>query len=188
MKRLLTFLLLAVVTFVTVVPADAARVRTVRRGPHGRTVVTVRTGHPIRRPMHTVVVRRPGVVRRVAAVTFLPVVVWAPIVIARPDRDVIVWQDAETLFKEEDWAETVFDADSRGEKLFLEVVSGKVQFDFAEVTFENGDCQVVDFNNGSRGPGVYSLLDFRDGRKVDHVSLIARAKSSEARIALLLRK
>ncbi len=187
MKRLFTCLLLAVVTFVSVVPAEAARVR-VRRGPHGRTVVTVRAGHPIHRARHTVIVRRPGVVRRVAVASFLPVVVWAPVVVARPDRDVMVWQDAETLFKEEDWAETVFDADARGEKLFLEVVAGKVQFDYAEVTFENGECQVVDLGNGTRGPGVYSLLDFRDGRKIDHVSLTARARTSEARIALLLRK
>ena len=29
--------------------------------------------------------------------------------------------------------------------------------------------QIVDFGEKSQGPGHYSLLDFKDGRKVDHV-------------------
>ena len=188
MRRILSLLLLGVFTLAAVQPVEAARKRVVRTGAHKRVTVVVRKGHPIRRPMHTVVVRRPGAVLRVNAAVFLPAVVWSPDVVVRPSRDVLVWQDAETLFKEEGWSETLFDADARGEKLFLEVAAGKVQFDFAEVVFENGDCRVVDFNNGTRGPGVYSLLDFRDGRKIDHVRLIARAKSDEARVALLLRK
>ena len=193
MKKFLSALLLFVTTFSLLVPpiAEAARTRVVRRGPagHRRTVVVVHRGHPIRRTMHTVVYRRPNVVVRVGPARFLPLVVWAPVVIAtRPAGDVMAWQDAETLFKEEDWAETVFDSDQRGTKLFLEVTQGKVQFDFAEVVFENGDCQVVDFAEKAHGEGFYSLLDFADGRKVDHVRLIARAKSDEARVALILQK
>lgn len=188
MKRFIMLLLLAAITLTSVVPADAAKRRAVRKGIHKRVTVVVHRGHPIRRPMHTIVVRRPGITARIAAAAFLPVIMWAPVVVARPDRDVLVWQDSETLFREEEWSETLFDADARGEKLFLEVVSGKVQFDFAEVVFENGECRVVDFNNATRGSGLHSLLDFRDGRKIDHVRLIARAKSEEAKVALLLRK
>ncbi len=191
MKRLLSVLLLLFVSFGILAPpfAEAARVKVVRRGPHRRTVVVVRRGHPIRRTMHAVVYRRPAVVVRVAPARFLPLVVWAPVVIAtRPVADEMVWQDAETLFEEEEWAETIFNSDQRGTKLYLEVVKGKVQFDFAEVVFENGDCQVVDFADKSHGEGFYSLLDFADGRKVDHVRLIAKAKSEEARVALILQK
>jgi hypothetical protein len=47
---------------------------------------------------------------------------------------------------------------------------------------------VVDFNDRVHRPGFYSLLDFADGRKVDHVRLVARAVSADARLALLLRK
>ncbi len=191
MKRFLavSFALLMGVALFAPADALAARVR-VRRGPAGhRTVVVVRPGHPIRRSMHVVVVRRPAVVVRVAPARFLPVMVWAPVVITeRPLGDRLAWQDAETISRDDDWTETVFDSDQRGDKLFLEVTAGKVQFDFAEVVFENGDCQVVDFNNGARGAGLYSLLDFADGRKVDHVRLISRAKTDEARVALLLRK
>lgn len=190
MKKLLSVSLAALLglTLVGVDFADAARARVVHRGPRGRTVVVVKRGHPIRRSMHRVVYRRPNVVVRVAPAVFLPLVVWSPVVIARPAADRMVWQDAETLYREEDWAETIFDSDQRGTKLHLEVVSGRIQFDFAEVVFENGDTRVVDFANGVRGPGVYSLLDFRDGRRVDHVRLIARAKSDEARVALILEK
>lgn len=190
MKKLLSVSLAALLglTLVGVDFADAARARVVERGPRGRTVVVVKRGHPIHRSMHRVVYRRPHVAVRVAPAVFLPLVVWSPVVVARPAGDRMVWQDAETLYREEDWAETVFDSNQRGSQLHLEVVSGRVQFDFAEVVFENGDTRVVDFANGVRGPGVYSLLDFRDGRRVDHVRLIARAKSDKARVALILEK
>ena len=191
MKRLLFVALAALVglSLVTFDTADAARVRVVKRnGPRHRTTVVVRPGYPIHRPMHTVIVRRPNVVVRVSPAVFLPVVVWRPVVVTRPAHDLMVWQDAETLDRVDDWSETVFDSDQRGSKLFLEVQAGKVQFDFAEVVFENGDTRVVDFANGTRGPGLYSLLDFKDGRRVDHVRLIARAKTNEARVALIMEK
>jgi len=190
MKRFLSVVLLSLMIFSTVEPAFAARARTrvVRRGPHGRTVVVVRTGHPIRRPLRAVVVHPVRAAVRVSALAFLPLVVWAPVVAARPERDLIVWQDSETIYKEEDWTEFTLNADARGEKLLLEISQGKAQIDFAEVVFENGDCQVVDFNERAMGAGVYSLLDFKDGRKVDHVRVFARAKSDEAKLALLMRK
>lgn len=168
--------------------AEAGRVKVVHRGPHGRTKVVVHTGHPIVRPLPRVVVHPVRVALRVTPRVFLAPIVWAPVVIERPAPDVIVWQDADTLWQEEDWTELTLSADARGEKLFLEVPEGKVQVNFAEVVFENGDCQVVDFDEKTLKVGVYALLDFKDGRKVDHVRVIARARSDEARLALLIRK
>ncbi len=190
MKRLVFVALAALLglSLVTLDTADAARVRVVKRGARTRTTVVVRPGYPIHRSMHTVVYRRPNVVVRVQPAVFLPVVVWRPVVVTRPAHDLMVWQDAETLDRADDWSETVFDSNQRGSRLFLEIKAGKVQFDFAEVVFENGDTRVVDFANGTRGPGLYSLLDFKDGRRVDHVRLIARAKSNEARVALIMEK
>ncbi len=109
-------------------------------------------------------------------------------VVARPAADRIVWQDSESLSREDEWSEINFNSDQRGEKLFLEVADGKVQFDFAEVVFENGECQVIDFNQKTHKAGVYSLLDFKDGRKIDHVRVVARAKSADAEVSLLLQK
>jgi hypothetical protein len=40
----------------------------------------------------------------------------------------------------------------------------------------------------TRDPGFYELLDFRDGRQVDHVRLVARARTPEARVALQMEK
>lgn len=168
--------------------ADAARTKVVHRGPHGRTKVVLYTGHPIRRHLPHVVVHPARVAVRVAPRVFLAPVVWTTVTVVRPEPDYIVWQDAETIWKDEDWTDVTLNADARGEKLYLEVVAGRAQVNFAEVVYENGDCQVVDFTEKTLSPGTYSLLDFPDGRKIDHVRLIARAKSDEARIALLLRK
>ena len=65
---------------------------------------------------------------------------------------------------------------------------GRVQVDWAEVVFENGDTRVVDMKEWTRERGLYGLLDFADGRKVDHVRVVARAKSYEARVVLKMEK
>lgn len=169
--------------------AEAARVRVVRHGPHfQRHTVVIYSGHPIHRAMHPAIVVRPGVTVRVAPVRFLPVIVWTSVAVVRPPADRLVWQDSETLSRDDDWAEIIFDSNQRGDKLYLEVADGKVQFDFAEVVFENGECQVVDFKEKTHKAGLYSLLDFKDGRKIDHVRVVARAKSDDAEVRLLLQK
>jgi len=71
--------------------------------------------------------------------------------------------------------------------LFLEV-KGRAQVNFAEVVFDNGETQVVDFNDANLRTGVYQLLDFRDGRKVDHVRLVADAKSADAKLIVRMAK
>lgn len=189
MKRLFTLFLLAILSFQLVEPAFAARRVVVKRGPHRRTTVVVHRGWPLRRPARVVVVRPARVVWRVTPVTFLPLVVWTGVVVASaPARDILVWEDGETLHKDESWTEFGLNCDSRGTALWVQVVAGKVQFDWAEVVFENGDTRVVDMKEWSRGPGHYALLDFRDGRKVDHVRMVARAKSDEARVVLKMQK
>lgn len=191
MKRLFALFLLAALGLQFVPPADAARRKrvVVHRGPHHRTVVVVHRGWPLRRPARVVVVRPARVHYRVAPVVFLPLVVWTGAVVASaPARNVLVWEDAETISKDEDWTEFGLNCDNRGTHLWLEVASGKAQFDWAEVVFENGEARVVDMKEWTRGRGIYPLLDFRDGRMVDHVRLVARAKSDEARIVLKMQK
>ena len=189
MKRFIRLLPLIALVIASFTPtfAEAARRRPVRPEP-ARRVVVVRRGWPVHRRLPLVIDRRPNVVIRVAPVRYLPVAIWRPVIVQRPVASRLVWQDAETLFPEEGWAETMFDSNESGDALFLEIVKGRVQFDFAEVVFENGDTQVVDLSRATRGPGVYPLLDFRNGRRVDHVRLVAQAKTSDARVALLLQK
>jgi len=189
MKRLVVFAVLGLLCFETVAPAFAARRVNVRRGPRGRAVVTVHHGWPLRRPLRPVYVRPLRVAYRVTPVVFLPMAVWAGVMVAgAPAADVLVWEDAETVSKEDDWTEFGLNADARGTKLWLQVVAGRIQFDWAEVVFENGDTRVVDMKEWTRGPGHYELLDFKDGRRVDHVRIVARAKSDEARVALKMEK
>lgn len=190
MKRFFIVLLLAVVTLIAVVPPEvfAAR-RVVVRHRGRRTVVVVHRGHPLRRLVRRTVIVRP--VRRAVVVTapivFLPVVVWTAAVVRLPERDYLVWEDSETIAKGEGWVECNFGVDTRGEALFIEVV-GKAQLDFAEVTYGNGEVQVLDFAEKTHGAGLYKLHDFRDGRQVSTVRVVARAKSEEATLKLYMKK
>ena len=191
MKRFISICLLALLGLQAVEPAFAARRVVVRRGRHQRTVVVVHRGWPLRRPLRTVVVRPARVVVRVRPAVFLPLVVWTGVVVAAtaaPARDLLVWEDGETITGDEDWTEFTLNANSPGTNLWLEVVSGQVQFDWAEVVFDNEEARVVDMKEWTRGPGLYPLLDFRDGRRVDHVRVVARARSGEARVVLKMEK
>jgi hypothetical protein len=186
MNRLIATALVALLALDAAAPAFAARVRVVHRGPRHRTVVVVHRHFPIRRAMPRVVVHAPRVTVRIAPAAFVAPVVWSQTVVtAMPAPAALVWEDSEILAREDEWTEFTLDANARGTKLYLEIV-GKAQLNFAEVVFENGDAQVVDFEEKSHGTGLYSLLDFAAGRKVDHVRMVARARSDEARIVLRL--
>jgi len=99
-----------------------------------------------------------------------------------------VWEDGETISRDEDWTEFTLGCDNSGTKLWLEVVAGRVQFDWAEVVFANREARVVEMKEFARGPGYYELLDFQGGRKVDHVRMVARARTPEARVVLKMEK
>jgi hypothetical protein len=136
----------------------------------------------------TTVVVRPArhVVVVGAPLVFLPVVAWRAAVISLPPRDRLVWEDSEVLEKDEEWVDCNFGVDRRGDALFLEV-QGRAQLNFAEITFENGNVQVVDFEDRPRDSGIYSLLDFADGRHVKTVRVLARSSSDETTLNLFLR-
>jgi len=182
MKRVFTVVLLLVLGLQIAAPALAARVRVVKRGHH-RTTVVVRRGFPIARAPRAVVVRAPRRAVVVAPAVFLAPVAFAAVVVAAPAREVVSWEDSETLVKDEDWTEFTLHADQRGRELLIEV-EGRAQVEWAEVVFGNGEAAVVDFAARTHRPGLYRLLDFRDGRHVDHVRMVARAKSETARITL----
>jgi hypothetical protein len=191
MKRILVSVLLIATVLPVLEPAFAARRVVVKRGPHRRTTVVVHRGWPLRRPARVVVVRPARTVVRVRPAVYVAPVVFTAAAIAvasAPAADVIVWEDAETLSRDEDWTEFTLNCDARGTRLWIEVKAGKVQADWAEVVFENGDTQVVDFKEKTHGVGLYPLLDFKDGRKVDHVRMVARARTDEARVVLRMEK
>ncbi len=192
MKRVILIALLLAFGAQLYDSADAGpRRRAARRVVRHRTVVVVRRGWPIRRPLRQVWIHPARVPIRMAPAVYLAPVVFTGIVVAAasaPPSDILVWEDGESLERDTDWTELTLNCDSRGTKLWFEIQGGKVQVDWAEVVFENGDTRVVDFKERTYGPGLYPLLDFRDGRKVDHVRLVARAKGDGARVVLKMEK
>lgn len=189
MKRALSIALLLVLGLQNAEPAFARRV-VVRHG-YNRTTVVVHRGWPLRRPARVVVVRPAPVVFRVRPAFYLAPVMFTGVIVAAAvasSPDYLAWEDGETLARDEDWTEFTLNADSRGTRLWFDVAWGRVQGDWAEVVFANGDAQVVDFAERTHGPGLYPLFDFADGRKVDHVRIVARAKTDEARIVLRMEK
>ena len=157
--------------------------------PVARTGLVVRNGYPIRRVLPSTVVVRPAhrVVTVGAPLVFLPSLVWAPRVVVMPDRERLVWQDSERINRDEGWVDTNFGIDQSGNALYLDI-NGKAELNFAEVTFANGNVQVVDFNDRTHGPGVYKLLDFADGRRVMTVRLLVMSESEDATLGVYLSK
>jgi hypothetical protein len=179
---------MALLTALVVLPADAARVvtrtRVTRRGvTHTR--VTVRPGFPIHRTLPAVVVRPAGVVR-VAPRAYLAPVVFTAAAIASHPSSPQNWRGSETLEREDGWTDFTIDVNRRGGRMLLEIGPGAAQISFAEVVFENGETQVVDFNDAVHARGTYSLLDFANGRKVDHVRVVAKADTASTGITLHL--
>jgi len=185
MRRWVYTALIVILGLEIAAPAFAARrTRVVHHGPHGRrTTVVVHRNFPVHRTLPVVVVRPARALVVVAPAVFLAPVVWTAVVVTAPPAAALVWEDSETLTQEDDWTEFTLGANRHGRRLYVEIV-GKAQLNFAEVVFANGDTQVVDFADKSRDTGLYSLLDFADGRKVDHVRMVARARSDEARVIL----
>jgi len=179
------FVAMVVLIYAVALSTEAARVR-VRRGPRGRVHVTVTRGFPLHRTFPTVVVRT-GPAFRVAPAVYLGTVAFTAAVVASlPPPDVRVWTGSETLDGEDGWTDFTMNVDRRGTRLLMDIEDGSAQVSFAEVVFENGEAQVVDFNDRVHRTGLYNLLDFRDGRKVDHVRIIAKAQNDATQIRLHL--
>lgn len=177
-----------------------------------RTQVEVHRDWPLKRSRHNVVVHpsRVKVRVRVEPRVFIPPIIFPMVPVPPPSshrgghedhrhsehedyrsenrRDRLVWEDKETLYRHEEWTEFTLDCDSRGERLWFEVQGGRIRIDWAEVVFENGEVQVVDFAERSIGPGLYMLLDFRDGRHVDHVRMVAKSVTRDVKLILRMEK
>lgn len=155
--------------------------------PH--TTIVIHRGFPIVRPVPRAVVVRTANTRVIvtAPLVYMTPVVWAAVVAPPPPRPRLVWQDQETLYKDEEWVECNFGIDSRGLALYMEI-QGKVQLSFAEVIFGNGQVQVVDFQDRQKSSGIYRLADFSDGREVKTIRVVAMAKSNEAKLKAYMLK
>ena len=164
--------------------ADAARVRVTHRGP--RTRVVVRAGFPLHRTLPHVHVRAPRAAVRVAPRVYVAPVRFRAVAVPAPLPEHRVWLGREELREDEGWTDLTMGTDAVGGRLVLQIADGPVRLSFAEVVFENGEAQVVDFDDGVHRAGAYPLLDFDGRRRVDHVRLVARATRGEATLSLHL--
>ena len=164
-----------------------------------RSPYTVREGWPLQRPPRPVIVNPPPPpAPRVPPRIYLPLLPFGGGIVddryyrdyryydyPRPYvRDRLTWLDGQTLYREDGWTEFTLDCGARGEQLWFEVRDGRVRLDWVEIVFEDGESQVVDFSERSIGPGVYSMLRFRAGRRVDHVRIVAEATTRQVRLIL----
>jgi len=91
------------------------------------------------------------------------------------------------ITRREDCVYTTLNVNNRGNALFLNI-EGRSHLDFAEVHFDNGQVQVVDFKNSNIERGTFLLLDFANGRQVNAVRLIAKSQSPRSKITVYLAK
>jgi len=159
------------------------------RHPVARARLVRHPGHPIRRVLPATVVvrtaRRPVVVG--APLRYLPAFRWRPALVTLPPRERIVWQDTETIARDEEWVDVNYGVDGSGSALVMDL-SGDAKLNFAEVTFANGNVQVVDFDEQSHGKGTYKLLDLSAGQHVMTVRLLAKSESDETKLSVYLNK
>ncbi|HEY6000977.1 MAG TPA: hypothetical protein VI078_16955 [bacterium] len=101
-------------------------------------------------------------------------------------RDRLIWEDSTVLYDEEGWVDFTLDCGSVGERLWLEIRDGRGRIDWAEIVFDDGQAQVVDFADRSLGPGLYRLLEMRGPHRVEYVRLAAKASTREMRVILRL--
>ena len=168
-------------------PVVVHRPAVVRRAPARPVKLVVHARHPLRRALPAAVVVRPA--RRTVVVgaplVFLPPMSWTANAAVLPSSERLVWQDSEQINREEGWVDSNFGVDSSGNALFLDI-NGEVQLNFAEITFANGQVQVVDFNDRAHRAGIYRLLDFADGRHVKTVRVLAKSNSDESKLVVYL--
>jgi hypothetical protein len=192
-SRALLVIAAGIMLLLTATGAMAQRRRVVvhpaRHPVAARHALVVRTGHPIHRllPREVVVhpARRTVVVR--APLRYLPALTWRTAVVTLPPRERIVWQDTETITRDEEWVDTNYGVDGNGNALFLHL-EGTAQLNFAEVTTESGNVQVVDFNEQSHGTGAYKLLDLGVGEHVMSVRILAKSESDDTKLSVYLSK
>jgi hypothetical protein len=192
MKRVIISLFVVTMAFGTLVAPDSnagQRRRVVVRHPRPRTTLVVRRGHPVVRRLPSTVVVRPARTRVVvgAPLVFLPALAWTAATVSLPPRDRLVWEDSEVIERDEEWVDANFGIDGKGDALYLQL-QGTAQISFAEVTFANGNVQVVDFNDRVHSTGLYKLLDFNDGRHVKTTRLLAKSNSDETKLVVYLSK
>ncbi len=65
-------------------------------------------------------------------------------------------------------------------------ISGRVQFERADIGFADGAVESVDAYGLDRGTGLYELARYERARSVEFVRLVLRARSRQARVGICI--
>ncbi len=83
------------------------------------------------------------------------------------------------------WNDLRFEVGEHTVGVFLEV-AGRVEFDRAELEFEDGETETVDLGHRRRGRGLYELASFDEPRGVREVRVHVRADDGDAWLGVRL--
>jgi hypothetical protein len=89
------------------------------------------------------------------------------------------------LERAEGWRSLRFPIGDHGLGVYLSV-EGEAQFDIAYIDYEDGTQDRIELAQSRRADGLFALAEYAADRPVTRVSLLARAVSPEARIAVLI--
>jgi hypothetical protein len=95
------------------------------------------------------------------------------------------WEGTKEVASDQ-WTDFTLPVGVTGTHLYLGVDGAAAQISSAEIVFDNGDSQVIDCNDQTVQPGLYSLFELTGGRKVDHIRVVARAETQTSDITLRL--
>jgi len=91
------------------------------------------------------------------------------------------------LARDEDWKTVGFQPGEAANALYLKV-AGRVQFRVAEIVFTDGSLETLPLADAVRSDGLFALTSWNAEREFLGVRLMARARSSDAHVALVLGK
>ncbi len=146
--------------------------------------VEVKSASPIHRTPKQVTHRHSGLHSWVEPTTFLPVTVWSAVMLPRTGPLNRLWEQEQIVDPVDGWSELIYQVPQGGSSLVMNF-NFPIQFDFAEIVYQDGLVQTVDLAGPSRAPGAYTLADLDPTRLVDHVRIIAEATDSVAYLQVL---
>ena len=94
-------------------------------------------------------------------------------------------EDGRLITREQGWRVVGFSVNEAVRGLYLEV-AGKLEFDRAEVVYQDGALEPIDLKGAERHDGLFELSSLASPRAILGVRLRARARSSQAQVALRL--
>jgi len=117
---------------------------------------------------------------------YMYTVSWSGQGYTRPRTRNFTWEQSKDLSYRDGLSEIEMWANAKATQAWLEVVDGAVEFERAEVIFNDGTRLPIDMGGMTRPRGFYPLADFRGWRDVSRVVVLAHSVTPGARLGLHL--